>query len=669
MKIPFDLKGFEGKGLQLRIRFFGRPKLIVDEKVVRRVNKRFPITSNEGHVVSVGLRRRFLDPVPNLEVSGHILTLLPSHRWFEYIWILLPLALLAAGWFVAQVFGAVLALFWALLAIYLNSKSFRLVPGSVAKYVMNGSVLIVSALALFVSIVAIPLMQELARIAEIKTFLVSHEVPEIHNGRHGPSAEFLSDSTHAYADEYGYPKRRVDKARLRTLFELGKTQELDSVLTSYQSLFEQDYRYEDLVNDAFGIFDVPDSSHERLFDRWVARMPDSFVPYLARAEYFHTLGWANRGFAWSSETSQQQFAGMEFFFAKAEQDCRAVLDRQPQVLRTFEIFMNIARARGDMYIASMIMEHAARLCPCSFRLRDRFMVNLLPRWGGSYEAMTLFAVESQDLVNVNPKMKLLLGYPAWDQARVLSSAKRYSDALEFVSKALVFGEGRIFLALRGNIFDWMDRSEDAIAEYNRVLLKYPDYAEVAVDKARSLYGLGRFDESAAVVRQVEAMEPWNEDLLKLKKSVTGGLIYDGYQLYKAKDYGEAIARYNAALAFDPQHMPAYYYRGMANIYQGQLDVALSDFKKAISLNPRDFESYRMLDWVLAQYGDWDAIIAHWTQYIKLVPEDGRAYNERGGAYFQKPDYPAALADAEKACSLGVSDACNRIPTIKAQIGQ
>jgi tetratricopeptide (TPR) repeat protein len=165
------------------------------------------------------------------------------------------------------------------------------------------------------------------------------------------------------------------------------------------------------------------------------------------------------------------------------------------------------------------------------------------------------------------------------------------------------------------------------------------------------------------------MEPWNEDLLKLKKSVTGGLIYDGYQLYKAKDYGEAIARYNAALAFDPQHMPAYYYRGMANIYRGQLDVALSDFKKAISLNPRDFESYRMLDWVLARYGDWDAIIAHWTQYIKLVPEDGRAYNERGGAYFQKPDYPAALADAEKACSLGVSDACNRIPTIKAQIGQ
>ena len=669
MKIPFELKGFEGKDLQLRIRFFGSPKLVVDEKVVRRVNKRFPLKSNEGRIVSVSVKRRFLDPVPNLEVSGHTITLLPSYRWFEYIWLLLPVALLAAGWFDAQVFGTVLALFWALLALGLNTRSFRLIPGSAAKYVVNGAVLIVSALALFVSIVAIPLMQELARIAEIKTYLVSHEVPEIHNGRHGPSAEFLADSTRTITDEYGYPKRRVDKTGLRALFELGKTRELDSVLASYQGLFEQDYRYEDLVGDAFGIFDVPDSSLESQFDRWVAQMPNSFVPYLARAEYYHSLGWANRGSAWSSETSQQQFAAMEYFFAKAEEDCRAVLELQPQVLRTFEIFMNIAQARGDIYIASMIMQHAAGLCPCSFRLRHRFMVTLLPRWGGSYEAMTRFAIASQELVNENPKMKLLLGYPAWDQARVLSSAKQYSDALELVSKAMMFGEGRLFLALRGNIFEWMNRHEDAMAEYDKVLQKYPDYAEVAVDKARCLYHLNRFDESAAVVRQVEAMEPWNDDLVKFKKSVTSSLIYNGYQLYKAKDYGEAIVRYNAALAFDPQYMPAFYYRGLANIYQGDLDIALSDFKKAISLNPRDFESYRLLDWVLVHYADWDAIIVYWTQYIKLMPEDGRAYNERAGAYFHKPDYPASLADAEKACSLGISEACDQIARIKAQVSQ
>jgi tetratricopeptide (TPR) repeat protein len=669
MKIPFELKGFKGRDLQVRIRFFGRPKLIVDEKVVRRINKRYPVTNNEGHVISVGLKRRFLDPVPNLEVAGHELIILPPHRWYEYIWLLLPSALLVAGWFEAHEFGIVLALIWALVALYLNTKSFRLIPGSVAKYVVNGSVLVVSSLALFVSIVAIPLMQELARIAEIKTYLVSREVPEIHNGRHDPSGEFVSDTTHTFTDEFGYPRRRVDKTGLRMLFELGRTQKLDSVLASYQSLFERDYRYEDLVSEAFGIFDVPDSSLEGLFDRWVASMPNSFVPYLARAEYYHSLGWANRGFAWASETSQQQFSGMEFFFAKAEKDCRAALDRQPQVLRTFEIFMNIARARGDIDVSSMIMQHAARLCPCSFRVRDRFMMNLLPRWGGSYEAMTLFAVESQEQVNLNPKMKLLLGYAAWDQARVLSSAKQYSDALEYVSKALMFGEGRIFLALRGNIFDRMDRHEDAIAEYDRALLKYPDYAEVAVDKARCLYNLGRFDASAAAVRYVEAMEPWNEDLLTFKKSVTGSLIYDGYQFYKGKDYGEAIARYNAALAFDPQYAPAYYYRGLANVYQGQLDVALSDFRKAISLNPRDYESYRLLDWVLVQYGDWDSIIVYWTQYIKLMPEDGRAYRERGGAYFHKPDYPAALADAEKACSLGVRDACDQIPRIKAQIGR
>lgn len=669
MKIPFVLKGFEGKDLQLRVRFLGRPRLVVDEKVIRKVNKRFPIKNHEGHIVSVGVRRRFLDPVPNLDVGGQSISILPPYRWYEYLWLFLPLGLLLVGWLEAQLFGAVLALFWWLVVMYFNPKVFRFVRGKWERYVATGAILLVSVLALFVSIIAIPLMQELGRISEIKTFLVSHEVPEIHNGNHSPSAELRADSTHSLTDEYGYPKQKPDKVALRALFDLGKTVELDSVLTLYQRLFEQDFRYEDLASDAFGIFAHPDSSQEALYNRWVERMPNSFVPYLARAEYYHRLGWANRGYAWASETSHEQFAGMEYFFEMAEQDCRAVLDRQPQVLRTFEILLNIAIARGDLYVSSMIMSHAARLCPYSFRLRDHFMYNLLPRWGGSYESMMEFAIESQDLVGTNPKMKLLLGYASWDIARVFSSAKQYPEALESVDKALSYGESSLFRAERGHILDRIERHEEAIVEYDSILVRNPRNASVGVDKARSLYKLKRFDESAAVVRQVEAIEPLNSDLLEFKDGIAQDLVYDGYELYKQKAYAEAIALYDAALSFEPRYGPAYYYRGLANIYQRQLDVALSDFKNAIGINPRDFESYRLLDWVLVQYGDWDAIIAYWTQYIKLKPDDGRAYNERGGAYFHKPDYPAALADAEKACSLGVADACNKVATIKAQMGQ
>jgi tetratricopeptide (TPR) repeat protein len=669
MKVPFALPGFEGKDLQLRIRFFGKPKIIVDDKIVRRVNKRFPLTKADGHIVSVGLRRRLLDPFPNLEVAGHVIEVLPRHPWHVYLWLALPLILIGLGWHLADLFGATLAVVWTLLALYFNAKVMRLVAGWVARYIISGAVLILSALILLVSIIAIPTMRELGRVAEIQAFLLSHEIPEIHNGHHFPSAELAADSTHAITDQYGYPKRVVDKLKLRRLLDMGRIRELDSALVAYQRLFEQDFRYEDFVFDAFGVFADPDSTLEPLFDRWVETMPNSFAGYQARAEYYFGMGSESRGTKWAAETSQEQFAAMEFFFDKAERDCRAVMDRNPQVLRTFEVLMNIARARGDVYIASLIMGHAAKLCPYSFRMRDRFMVNLLPRWGGTYQSMRAFAEESQELADVNPKMKLLRGYAAWDQSRMLVTDSLFDDALSKISEALKLAECPLFLAQRGNVLYYMGRYEEAIPDYDRALLNDPSHAEYMVDKARCLYELSRFDESAAMLNEADATEPWNSELARFRKWVVTALVYDGYQYFKANNFPQAITFYNSALSFDPRYSKAYLFRGVANIQQGELDVAASDFKQAIALNPRDFESYRMLDWVLAHYGDWDGIINYWTQYIKLAPTDGRAYGERGGAYFHKPDYAAALKDAETACSMGVNDACGQISVIKSRMEQ
>ena len=39
---------------------------------------------------------------------------------------------------------------------------------------------------------------------------------------------------------------------------------------------------------------------------------------------------------------------------------------------------------------------------------------------------------------------------------------------------------------------------------------------------------------------------------------------------------------------------------------------------------------------------------------------GEAYLERGGAYNHKGDHPAAVADATKACDLGIAKACQII---------
>lgn len=51
------------------------------------------------------------------------------------------------------------------------------------------------------------------------------------------------------------------------------------------------------------------------------------------------------------------------------------------------------------------------------------------------------------------------------------------------------------------------------------------------------------------------------------------------------------------------------------------------------------------------------MIELWTEYLGRHPEDGRAYDERSGAYYNSGHRAEALADAEKACRLGINRAC------------
>jgi hypothetical protein len=51
------------------------------------------------------------------------------------------------------------------------------------------------------------------------------------------------------------------------------------------------------------------------------------------------------------------------------------------------------------------------------------------------------------------------------------------------------------------------------------------------------------------------------------------------------------------------------------------------------------------------------MIELWTDYLTRHPEDGRAYMERSGAYYNSRRTAEAKADAEKACALGVNQAC------------
>lgn len=597
MDIPIDIKGFEGRSILLRIRFFKRPQVVLDEKIVWLINKRFTLKRNDGRAVSISLKRRFLDPIPNLVMGAEAIVAAPAHRWFTYIVLLLPLSLIPLGWFFGKLTGTLLGVPWALGTVFITSRVLRYVQDSGVKHLISGGILLGSGVTLIGSIMAISMMPRAQSVKEYEVFLKDRRIPEIHGGHHAPSSDIAADSLHLFTDKFGYPVPTTEAMDLPYLLKLGKTDLVDSFLTHYQRLFEQEIRYENFVARAFWLFDEPDSSMEVLFSRWIERQPTSFAAREARAHYYYGLGYANRGTKWASETTEEQFAGMEFFFDKAEEDARTALILEPRLLIAYELLMDIARARGDSYVASLLMEQATKLCPCSYRIRECFMFNLLPRWGGSYKAMDEFAEECEKLADENPRLKLLRGYEPWDRGTMCIHEEKYDEALQYFAEALSYGEHQSFLKDRGRVYWIKNQYTEALADFEKALTYNPFDAEIMLNAARMDCFLNRFPEAVKNMGQVERIAPKNEDLRDFKEWAGQHLVYEGYQLYKKQEYEAAIDFYSWATTFDAGNAEAYYYRGAAKIRVEQLESAEADFKEALKLNPTDEHSRQMLDWI------------------------------------------------------------------------
>jgi tetratricopeptide (TPR) repeat protein len=148
-----------------------------------------------------------------------------------------------------------------------------------------------------------------------------------------------------------------------------------------------------------------------------------------------------------------------------------------------------------------------------------------------------------------------------------------------------------------------------------------------------------------------------ERLNKTLSAAAQRLVYDGAQRRKAGDVAGALSLLDRAVALQPEEPDTYAQRAIARAEGQDVDRALGDLRRALDLRPRDLGLYRTVDWVLGRQQRWDEITACWSDLIAQEPGNAAAYFERGGAHHRRGDRARARADAEKACSLGATEAC------------
>ena len=106
-------------------------------------------------------------------------------------------------------------------------------------------------------------------------------------------------------------------------------------------------------------------------------------------------------------------------------------------------------------------------------------------------------------------------------------------------------------------------------------------------------------------------------------------------------------------ASTPKTTEEYIGQGKEFLNAKQYDQAIDRFNEAIRLNPQSIQAYNNRGIAYCNKGDFDRAISDFSRTIEIDSKFGKAYNNRAVAYFLKGERDKARLDVEKAQSLGI----------------
>jgi tetratricopeptide (TPR) repeat protein len=127
------------------------------------------------------------------------------------------------------------------------------------------------------------------------------------------------------------------------------------------------------------------------------------------------------------------------------------------------------------------------------------------------------------------------------------------------------------------------------------------------------------------------------------------LIKQGIELFTARRYDEAIAKFMEVVRRDPKQWTAYLYMARSYIAKADWSNALTNARQAFQLAPSSGDVLPALAEALFgagldafKRGQFQTAIGHLVEYIKLRPTDTNAYLQLGRAYLSTGAWGDAL---------------------------
>jgi hypothetical protein len=128
MRYALNLVGLSDRKIEVQSSFFGGAKLLVDGQTAPKGSKRsqFLVRGTDGRDSVVELKTTVPDPVPQILWAGQTIRLEEPLKWYQWLWVGIPLLLLFLGGAIGGLVGGI--------AVTLNIRILRSNMGAILRY-------------------------------------------------------------------------------------------------------------------------------------------------------------------------------------------------------------------------------------------------------------------------------------------------------------------------------------------------------------------------------------------------------------------------------------------------------------------------------------------------------------------------------------------------------
>jgi len=151
MDIPFEHDSFKNQNLSVKqAGWFSGAKLLINGIAAKKSKGKFVVRADTGEEMHIQLKSNLIDPIPKVVIGDQKMLLAKPLKWYEYIWMGLPIGLAFIGGAIGAFVGAS--------ACYSSARIFRGERSIFSKYALTGLISVTAVIIFFILAIVVQLL-------------------------------------------------------------------------------------------------------------------------------------------------------------------------------------------------------------------------------------------------------------------------------------------------------------------------------------------------------------------------------------------------------------------------------------------------------------------------------------------------------------------------------